>query len=322
MKSFFYIFVIIFLPTASSNECLDKILYKMAFPHFNKDYEKALSILRENFQKIRSSKNPYIEEINKAYHNYIGDAPKINYEKNLERLLEDLSDDEISYVREILENRYHFNKVDKYSEGKTFAGYLNFQEEYINIILPEKFRGTDIEYFIKMHETIHVINNALIKFRGKVKSKIFLQSLLLHPKLSYYDEASAMAQEWHYISSIPEDTRKDIVKEILKTSEFSDSTKRFLTLSFLDSSKTPSGTVRRSQKELNRYNREDIKEAVRDNVSDRLTKAWFYGIFSLVSVSSICFSDTVKKELMPNYYEYICQKNPFFISLKKSFETF
>ncbi|HXH32674.1 MAG TPA: hypothetical protein VNJ01_17885 [Bacteriovoracaceae bacterium] len=224
--------------------------------------KKATMIVKENLTKVRkdSSSAAYkkdVEEIAKMYKQNPDAAPLFNFQKNVERMLSDLPENEQKIIKQILKNRYSVN------ERNTVNGafYPSNSGLSITVDIPKQFVGTEVEYFVKLHETHHLMNHLRTFETLKPSTLKKIEQIKNSVKSRYFDEAGAMAREWQYLNAIPPEVRARILREIESAPKLDSDAKDLLRRVLTTDSKTASGHILREHKG-GRYAKKDFQSLV------------------------------------------------------------
>ena len=165
------ILMLMHMPNSRANfsSCLGRAI-KSILKQTEIDKNLDLKVPRKNFFETRkhSMSKTYKkdrEKIATAYSKFKNEAPKINFELHLKRLLDRIPPEESKKIQDFMKNRYIVKKGN-------FDGTFDPKKWNIINTLPEKFIGTDVEYFMKMHEAYHLMNHILSTSKLQNTSKL------------------------------------------------------------------------------------------------------------------------------------------------------
>lgn len=180
-------------------------------------------------------------------------------------------------------SRFLTNRVTRFyqKEGTFVSGIFVeglFQKKQIMLELPEKFRESILEYAILTHELEHYIQNLSTTDKLAGEARLFIDSLTNPADHTYERELGAMMAEFHFMKSIPLETRKAAKNEVmLYRFHLEKSSLEFL-LSLLDVEKDEVSGYLEKQHLLGRYDRKAVEilaKDIRSSNSDIKTKALF-----------------------------------------------
>lgn len=278
--------------------------------------EPSLNVLKENLAKARGTgSEAYLLEkarIAEAYTKFRSSAPRINYETQLNRLFSNMSSQEINAVQDVLKNKYTLtSKGDSRLLWSRFGGGYDVEKKEIITVVPEIFKGTDVEYFIKTHETFHLANAITRSSKVGELSKKAMSKIMQDAKYRYLDEAGAMAQEWRYIDSIPKEIRTKIVAEIKSSKDLSKDNKTFLIRQFDSKAKTPSGHVLEEHK-AGRYNKADFVQELKINKTEDAVAYASTGAGGFILSAMHCYDLKQENSTESYFSKYVCENHPLF----------
>lgn len=284
----------------------------------SEEVETALKSTQKQASKVRAhaKTEKYAldkETVRVAYSKNRLDAPIVNFETHLKSMIADLPPEQAKAVEDIVENSYEIIP----SRDGAIRGTFLYRDKKIRIILPEELIGTDVEYFIKIHETYHVLNN-ISSMQGLSKTtKVILKKVKDKIKHRYLEEAGAMAQEWQYLNTIPSNVKIKILKEIEEhVSNKHD--REFLTRIFTSNAQNPAEHILAEQA-AGRYSQwrtgiamrsYDINMAVNLTTIGAAAGGFIYlAPEILASKHRLCEQLDREKKKNAVVYKYLCEKN-------------
>ncbi len=214
---------------------------------------------RKNYQSPEFHRDKRI--ISAAYEAMDPDAPKINFEKNLSRIIEELPEKERKLIWQSLEEnlKYNFKPRFDFQYTPALGGGRFFPKQGITSIeIPQNLEGTDVDYFIRLHEAyhlmIHIISNEQLKRTTRWKFWDVTQPI----RKVYLEEMGAMAQEWYYFASMPQSQRIRLLQSLEDDPGIGDDFVLMIENALKEADSTPSQHVMRQH--LNkRYDKKSIR---------------------------------------------------------------
>lgn len=290
----------------------------------NADYEQEFALYRKEWDKARRASFTEKFEKDKAdvaelysQHKY-KEAAKLNYERNMDRLLDEFPENERAAIKADLEKRYELR--DGEDIVATSIATADRSIDKIIIQLHKKFHGTEIEYLFKTHESHHFLMNVK---RAKTGTPLTAGDLRTQKrvedltKLRYLSEAGAMSQEWQFLAHIPKRDREWLIRDLKKNSKFSDEEiKAFESILKSGDANNASGFVRQEAKR-NRYDRKQMIQEAKDEqfnienpiISKKATFAISSGLIAFPLIT-YCVDLKNRKQFDTHVYQSICTKIP------------
>ncbi|MBP9680472.1 MAG: hypothetical protein KBD76_03620 [Bacteriovorax sp.] len=285
-----------------------------------KNLKKGLEINRHESSKAKNIEDK--KRVKELYEK--GDekeAAKLNYQLNMERLVEQFPPEVRANLKKLLSSDYRI--IDSEDLDGAFVYSSTKPNGYMRIELPAKFHGTELEYMIKTHETHHAVMyylkgpENLTKLNLKVNLVNDLDFLI---KERFLDEAGAMAREWQYLDHVPKDRVEKLLAEVVNDPKSSQSLKDFSQQALVSDKSASSHVIQQHKKE--RYGKKEIKKQMQDLESmysqaileQRVwsgAKAVGFG-YMTVEIYSYCTRLKESKNTT-NFYQDICQKFPNFL---------
>lgn len=257
-----------------------------------------------------------LRAISLAYENLRPDAPKINFEITLEALMGDLMPREREIVWSHLNNVY-------YSPRKSLSNSSNFQDGgrffakkmKITIDLPSKYHGTDLDYFIRLHEAYHLIAKVVIDQRLSTKVQKSFFNIGQKIRRVYLEEMGAMAQEWYYFANMPLKEREAFKSMLIEDKDLNESFKSLVIDAIENADKSPQAHVY-SQHLAKRYDPRSMKADYLIRRDMQVMTAAFLPAMGFLAWTFSCLKDTEKtKGRRAN--QIFCDYHPFLKSNAK-----
>lgn len=242
--------------TKEEREWFDKIYY-MTHKYLNKisrdnkaQYRKSIYSEQLRYLRKRVKLESKIKIRNRIKSLYFTDhelATKLNFSNQIDEMLSFPAVNEKEELRKTLLNNFKRSEEDEMSYDP--------QSRMITVSLPEELQGTDLDNFIRIHETRHALNAFLAGYDTVLKIEDGF-----HPSdaaIRYIDETSAMIQEWSYLNSIPSKIKANIVLKIQSSSLPYERKKLFIRV--FSSEATSSWEYITDEHLANRYNKDSFR---------------------------------------------------------------
>lgn len=197
-----------------------------------------------------------IEEIFQGQHLDDRERARQVFDIVLSSRLSLLDSEDAAQIRKILETKVSLKT------GNMIDGQYNRLLKTIKVKIPSHLRGTAIEYFLLMHELEHAIQDylRLKKFNNPSFIQDFFRTILQLGSESFQTEKGAMIAEWKYLHSLPNEAKKELIRQIKEDPKLWGWEKKFLVISLQASRKETADKYLFDQWEhLGRYREDNLR---------------------------------------------------------------